>query len=59
MKLLADAHISPRTVEFLKTVGHDVVPVSDRLAANATDVEILELTAKEGRAVKLSEIATS
>jgi len=29
MRLLADIHISPRTVRFLRSVGHDVVRVDE------------------------------
>ena len=29
MRLLADRHIAPRTVQFLRQLGHDVARVSD------------------------------
>jgi hypothetical protein len=37
MRLLADLHISPQMVAFLRTLGHDVVRVGDVLAVSATD----------------------
>jgi predicted nuclease of predicted toxin-antitoxin system len=38
MKLLADVHISPRTVTFLRGLGHDVVRVgSDYLRSTASE----------------------
>ena len=51
MKILADQHISPRTVEFLKSLGHDAVRVSERLPRNAPDPAILALALAEGRVV--------
>ena len=36
MRLLADMHILLRTVEFLRTVGHDVVRVSEILPPQAS-----------------------
>ena len=47
MRLLADLHISPRTVSFLRSLGHDVVRVSDIMAANSPDTAItMEAKAK-------------
>lgn len=51
MKILADQHISPRTVEFLKSLGHDAVRVSELLPRNAPDSAVLTLALAEGRAV--------
>jgi predicted nuclease of predicted toxin-antitoxin system len=51
VKILADQHISPRTVEFLKSLGHDAVRVSERLPRNAPDSAILALALAEGRVV--------
>jgi len=47
MRLLADLHIAPRTVEFLRTLGHDVCRVTDLLPANASDKEIVERAEQE------------
>ena len=41
MRLLADLHISPQTVAFLKSLGHDVVRVNDILPVNAADELII------------------
>ncbi len=43
MRLLADMHISPRTVEFLRSLGHDVVRVNAILPATASDETIVAL----------------
>jgi predicted nuclease of predicted toxin-antitoxin system len=42
MKLLADVHISPRTAEFLRSLGHDVVRVPEVLPASAPDEVIIQ-----------------
>lgn len=42
MKLLADVHISPRTVAFLRGLGHDAVRVGpDYLSSTASDAAIV------------------
>ena len=41
MKLLADLHISPRTVVFLRSLGHEVVRVDAILPKTASDEEIV------------------
>jgi len=42
MKLLADVHISPRTVTFLRGLGHDVVRVGpDYLRSTVSDADIV------------------
>jgi predicted nuclease of predicted toxin-antitoxin system len=41
MRLLADIHISPFTVAFLRTLGHDVVRADAMLPNTATDEEIV------------------
>ena len=56
MKLLADQHISPRTVEFLRALGHDAVRVSERLSPHATDRAILALAASEGRVILTQDL---
>ena len=43
MKLLADLHISPHTVTFLESIGHDVTRVTDTLPATASDDAIVAL----------------
>lgn len=56
MRLLADLHIAPRTVEFLRTLGHDVVQVTDLLPANASDKEIVERAAQERRTILTQDL---
>ncbi len=41
MRLLADLNISPRVVEHLRAIGHDVERVGQTLDARATDEQIL------------------
>ncbi len=49
MKFLADAGISPRTVEFLRSSGHDAVHVRERGMQRSPDSEILALSRREER----------
>lgn len=56
MKLLADLHISPRTVEFLRSRGHDVLRANDVLPATASDEEIVEKARAEGRAILTQDL---
>jgi len=59
MRLLADMHISPRTVAFLRSVGHDVVRVNEILPATASDETIVARAADEGRAVLTQDLDLS
>ena len=56
MRLLADMHISPRTVEFLRTHGHDVVRVNEILPPQATDEEIVARADEDGRIVLTQDL---
>lgn len=56
MKLLADLHISPRTVDFLRTLGHDVVRVDAILPKTASDVEIVVAARETGRTVLTQDL---
>lgn len=49
-------HISPRTVAFLGELGHDVIRVSDVLAATATDVEIVQCAISNARIVLTQDL---
>ena len=49
MRLLADVHISPRTVQFLNRIGHDVIPVQSVLPADAEDETIVLEAIELGR----------
>ena len=51
MNFVADAGISPRTVEFLREQGHDVVHVRDIGMQRAKESEILELARSQDRIV--------
>jgi hypothetical protein len=44
-------HISPRTVEFLTALGHDVVRVNAVLAANSADESIVAFASREQRTI--------
>ena len=43
MRILADVHNAPRTVSFLRGLGHDVIEVVDRLEPTSTDHAIVSL----------------
>ena len=49
MKFLADMGISPQTVDFLQTLGHDAVHLSDQGLERSPDHDILEKARREGR----------
>ena len=56
MRLLADVHISPRTVERLRSLGHDVVRVGDVLSATSTDDEIVAEAIRDQRVVVTQDL---
>lgn len=56
MRLLADVHISPRTVAFLGALGHDVVRVAESLTPTATDLEIVAAAARDDRVVLTQDL---
>ena len=56
MKLLADLHISPRTAQFLRSLGHDVLRVTDLLPATASDETILERAAQDQRIILTQDL---
>ncbi|MBI4690108.1 MAG: DUF5615 family PIN-like protein [Nitrospirae bacterium] len=41
MKFLADMPISPKTVSYLKSLGHDIYRISDKGLPKAKDHEIV------------------
>lgn len=49
MKFLLDMPISPKTAEFLKTLGYDAVRVDKLGMQKATDKEIFEYAIKNDR----------
>jgi predicted nuclease of predicted toxin-antitoxin system len=46
MRFLADAGISPKTIEFLRRLGHDAVHVRDLAMQRATDQQVIDLAQK-------------
>jgi len=51
MKILADMHISPITVHFLKTLGHNAIRVNEILPSNSSDRTIVETAKKKQRVI--------
>jgi predicted nuclease of predicted toxin-antitoxin system len=49
-------HIAPRTVVFLRSLGHDVVRVSDVLSARASDETIVAQADQERRVVLTQDL---
>ena len=49
MRFLADAGISPRTVEFLRRAGHDAVHVRELALQRAGDRQVAERARADGR----------
>lgn len=56
MRPVADLHIAPRTVEFLKSLGHDVVRVSQVLSPTSSDHEIIEYVNSDSRAILTQDL---
>jgi predicted nuclease of predicted toxin-antitoxin system len=48
VRLLADLNVAPRTVVFLRSLGHDVVRVDALLPDTAPDAEIVGVALREG-----------
>jgi len=59
MKFVADMGVSPKTVAFLKSQGHDVFRLNERGMQKAEDEEILELARSEVGMVRRSKKALS
>lgn len=51
MRLLADLHISPSTVSFLRSLGHDILRVTPALPPTADDTDIIAYAAQESRTI--------
>jgi predicted nuclease of predicted toxin-antitoxin system len=56
MRLLADLHISPSTVAFLRTLGHDVVRVDAILPKTASDEEIVAAARAASRSILTQDL---
>jgi predicted nuclease of predicted toxin-antitoxin system len=56
VRLLCDLHISPRTVDFLKALGHDAIRVTDVLPANAEDATIVTTARNDSRVILTQDL---
>jgi predicted nuclease of predicted toxin-antitoxin system len=56
MKLLADMHISPRSVVFLRSLGHDVVRIPDVLPVSVDDQDIVLRAIAEDRIILTQDL---
>jgi len=56
VRLLADLHISPTTVQFLRRLGHDIVRVTDLAPPTATDDTILTMAVHTQRVVLTQDL---
>jgi predicted nuclease of predicted toxin-antitoxin system len=59
MKILADVHISPRTVRFLRELGHDAVRVCDVMPASSPDAAIVARADSDGRVILTQDLGFS
>lgn len=56
MRILADVHIRPATVQHLNSLGHEVIRSSDILPEEAPDREIIERAAAIGRMILTEDL---
>ena len=56
MRLLADLNIAPRTVSFLRSLGHDVQRASDVLPPSATDDVIVDYARRDRRSIVTQDL---
>ena len=59
VRLLADMHVSPRTVAFLRALGHDVVRVNEVMPATSTDEAIVVRAVDDARVVLTQDLRFS
>ena len=59
MRLIADVHISPRTVQFLNLAGHDVIAIHSVLPADSPDRDIIRMATELDRAVLTQDLGFS
>ena len=59
MRIFADVHISPITVQHLNELGHDAVRSNSVLPDNALDGEIVVYAASDNRAVLTQDLGFS
>ena len=51
MQFLADAGISPKTIDFLRQIGHDAIHVRELALQRAPDREIADRARRENRVI--------
>ena len=51
MRILADLHISPVTIRYLHSLGHDIIRTDALLPPNAPDEDIVGVAIKENRVI--------
>ena len=56
MRILADMPISPRTVEFLKDLGHEVTHAAELSMALSPDEDIVEFAKSEGLVILTEDL---
>lgn len=56
MRILADLHISPHTVDFLRSLGHETVRVNEVLPVTSPDEVIVDLAQSEGRTILTQDL---
>jgi len=56
VRFLADAGISPKTVEFLRANGHDVVHVRDLAMQRASDPQVIDRARTDSRVVRTFDL---
>ena len=56
MKLIADVHISPLTVAEIRGLGNDIQRVTEFLASDATDMEIIELARRKDAVIVTQDL---
>ena len=56
MRILADLHISLRTVEFLSSLGHDIIRVTDILPTTAPDEAIVQQALEKRRVILTQDL---
>jgi predicted nuclease of predicted toxin-antitoxin system len=59
VRLLADLNVARRTVDFLRSLGHDVVRVGEMLAVTVSDAEIVEAAVREIRTILTQDLDLS
>ena len=56
MRLLADMHIAPRTVRFLRSLGHDVIRLDELLLPSAADEAIVAAATRDERHILTQDL---